>query len=320
MSGRTLVTGATGFLGTHLCETLCEKHGTIGATRRASSNIGRLDERPIEWHESDVLDPDAVQSAIEGYDQIYHLAGVGLQNADAETVRRVNRDGTENVLSAAYQAGVERVVFTSTAGTRRAANVADETDLATPIGAYQEGKAAAERVVEHYTEKGLDVVTAHPTSVFGTHDTAFTARLFRLVDDPKTVVHPPGGASIVGVNDLVAGLIGVMKRGRAHEAYILGGENLSYHEALKVIADVIEGYAPPIELPAALIRAAGLPVGIVNQLLGLRMFPFNQEMARLSTLNHFYSSRKAEDELGYEYQPFRHVVEDAWRWYQSAEM
>ncbi len=319
MSGETLVTGATGFLGTHLCAALCEEGETVGATRRSSSTVGRLDDLSLRWHEVDVLDPDAVRTAVDGYDRVYHLAGVGLQNADAETVRRVNRDGTRNVLAAAHEADVDRVVFTSTAGTRRADGVADETDLATPIGAYQEGKASAERAVEQYTRRGLDVVTAHPTSVFGPYDTSFTARLFSLVTDPKGIVHPPGGASIVDVDDVVAGLVAAMERGRSNEHYILGGENLHYRDALAIIAEVTGGRRPLVELPAPLIHAIGPVVGAANRTFGLRLFPFNREMAGLATSTHFYSSRKASEELDYEYTPFREVVADAWDWYRSTE-
>jgi dihydroflavonol-4-reductase len=318
MSPRSLVTGATGFLGHHLCAELCRRGTDVGATRRESSAVDRVADLPIEWHRADVLDPDAVRSAIEGYDRVYHLAGVGLQSADAATVRRVNREGTRHVLESAHETGVERVVFTSTAGTRRSASVADETDLATPIGAYQAGKASAERIADRYARAGLDVVTTHPTSVFGPGDTTFTSRLFDLVTDRKAVVHPPGGASIVGVDSVVSGLVAAMERGRAGDHYILGGQNLTYHDALSVIAAAVDGHAPPVELPAALIHAAGPVVGVLNRRLDRRVFPFNRRMARLATRTHFYSSEKASAELGYEHAPLQERVEDAWDWYRQA--
>jgi len=312
------VTGATGFLGSHLCERLVADGWDVTATRRASSDTSALAGQELEWVEADVLDGDAVADAVGSHDRVFHLAGIGLQAADADTVERVNREGTRNVLAAAEEVDVERLVFTSTAGTRRATGIATEEDVAEPIGAYQRGKAAAEELCDEYGERGLDVVTVHPTSIFGPRDEQFTGRLLGMVADPKMVVHPPGGASFVGVGDAVDGTIAAMERGEAGEHYLLAGENLRYAEALPIIAEEIGGRAPPVELPPALIHAAGPVVGTVNDRLGTRMFPFDAEMAQLSTSELFYSPRKAQRELGYSYRPLRELVASAWSWYQES--
>ncbi|MFC6838518.1 NAD-dependent epimerase/dehydratase family protein [Halomarina ordinaria] len=318
MSERALVTGATGFLGSHLCEALVEEGWDVTGTRRPTSDATALADVDMAWRTMDVLDPDSVRAAVEGHDVVFHLAGIGLQAGDAATVERVNRDGTEHVLAASEADDVERVVFTSTAGTRRAAGVASEADVARPIGAYQRGKAAAEELCDEYGDRGLDVVTVHPTSIFGPRDDDFTGRLFTLVENPLAVVHPPGGASFVGVSDVVDGTVAAAERGEAGAHYILGGENLTYAEALTVIATLVGGRKPAMELPPALIRAAGPVVGVVNDRLGTRMFPFDGEMARLSTKRLFYSSEKAREDLGYTYQPLRDLVPDAWAWYRNA--
>jgi dihydroflavonol-4-reductase len=309
-----LVTGATGFLGSHLCERLVADGWDVTATRRAGSDTSALAGQELEWVEADVLDGGAVADAVASHDRVFHLAGIGLQAADADTVERVNREGTRNVLAAAEEADVERLVFTSTAGTRRATGIATEEDVAEPIGAYQRGKAAAEELCDEYGKRGLDVVTVHPTSIFGPRDEQFTGRLLGMVADPKMVVHPPGGASFVGVGDAVDGTIAAMERGEAGEHYLLAGENLRYAEALPIIAEETGGRAPPVELPPALIHAAGPVVGTVNDRLGTRMFPFDAEMAQLSTSELFYSPRKAQRELGYSYRPLRELVAPAWSW------
>ncbi|WP_254547470.1 NAD-dependent epimerase/dehydratase family protein [Halomarina pelagica] len=319
MPDRALVTGATGFLGSHLCAALAEGDWEVTGTRRPTSDVSALDDVDVSWATMDVLDPDAVSAAVEGHDYVFHLAGIGLQAGDAETVERVNRDGTDHVLDAAREHGVERVLFTSTAGTRRARGTATEDDVAEPVGAYQRGKAAAEALCDEYGEAGLDVVTVHPTSIFGPRDENFTGRMFALVDNPLAVVHPPGGASFVGVDDVVDGIVAATERGAAGEHYVLGGENLTYSEALTVIATLVGGQKPAVELPPVLIHAAGPIVGRVNERLGTRMFPFDGEMARLSTKRLFYSSRKAREELGYTYRPLRDLVPDAWAWYRNAE-
>ena len=313
-----LVTGATGFLGTHLCERLVADGRDVTATRRASSDTAALEDLDIEFVEADVLDETAVADAVAGHDRVFHLAGIGLQAADAETVERVNREGTRNVLAAAHDAGVDRLVFTSTAGTRRTDGIATEADVAEPIGAYQRGKAAAEELCDEYGERGLDVVTVHPASIFGPRDEQFTGRLLGMVADPKMVVHPPGGASFVGVEDAVEGTVAAMERGDPGEHYLLAGENLRYAEALEIIAEETGGRAPLAQLPPALIHAAGPVVGAINDRLGTRMFPFDAEMARLSTSRLFYSPRQAQRELGYSYRPLRELVGPAWSWYQES--
>jgi dihydroflavonol-4-reductase len=315
-----LVTGATGFLGSHLCERLAADGWSVTGTRRASSDTSALDGLDVSLVEADVLDEAAVHEAVAGHDRVFHLAGVGLGAADAPTVERVNREGTRNVLAAAHETGCERVVFTSTAGTRRKpGGIATETDVAEPIGAYQRGKAAAEELCDEYGDRGLDVVTVHPTSVFGPRDESFTGRFLAMASDPKLAVHPPGGASFVGVEAVVDGTVAAMERGEPGEHYLLAGENLRFGEALDVIASEIGGHAPLAAVPAGAIHLAGPVVGAANERLGTRMFPFDAEMARLSTRELFYSPRKAQRELGYSYRPLSDLVAPAWSWFRSSE-
>lgn len=311
-----LVTGATGFLGSHLCEALVARGWDVTGTRRASSDTSTLAGVDMAWVEADVLDETAVREAVAGHERVFHLAGVGLQNAAAPVVARVNREGTRNVLDAAHETGVSRVLFASTAGTRRRPDgIATEADVAPPIGAYQAGKAAAEEYCETYGARGLDVVTVHPTSIFGPRDATFTGRLLWMASDPKLLVHPPGGASFVGVMDVVEGTIAAMERGDPGEHYLLAGENLRFAEAVTIIADAIDGHAPLAAVPARMIHAAGPVVGRINRWLGTRLFPFDAEMSLLSTKSLFYSARKAQRDLGYTYRPLRELVPAAWAWY-----
>lgn len=316
MSADALVTGASGFLGSYLLDRLAAEDGAVTATRHSSPPPDESD-GDVRWVQLDILDEAAVEAAVDGHDEVYHLAGTGLQSSDERTVRAVNEIGTRNVVEACLDAEVERLVFTSTAGTRRAEGIADETDLAAPIGAYQQSKAAAERIVDAATGRGLDTVTVHPTSIFGPGDEGFTGRFFTLASDPKLFAHPPGGASFVGVEDVADGIVRAMKRGAPGEHYILGGENLRYREALDVIAEEIDGSAPRITVPAAAIRAVGPVAGVVNRRTGRRIFPFNAEMAELATDTHFYTSAKAREELGYEHRPFRETVLPAWEWFRT---
>jgi dihydroflavonol-4-reductase len=318
-AGSVLVTGATGFLGSHLCRDLAVAGQDVRALCRPSSDRSVLADADVEWVVGDVTDRERMHEVVDGCERVYHLAGVGLAAADERTVRRVNVLGTEAVLDASLAANVDRVVFTSTAGTRRAEGVADETDVATPVGAYQESKARAESLVDRAGERGLDVVTVHPTSVFGPGDTEFTGRLFTLATNPAMVASLPGGVSFVGVADVVDGIRAAMVEGVAGEHYLLGGENHTFADALRIIADEIDGSRPLVTVPDPFVHAAGYAAEFAGKYAGVRVFPFDRDMARLATSELFYSSAKARRELGYEYRPLRELVGPAAAWYRGRE-
>lgn len=315
MSGSVLVTGATGLLGSTLCRELATDGWDVRAMRRESSNVDHLDDLEMEWCVGDVRTLADCRRAVRGCEYVVHLAGLGLADADVETVTETNLRGTENVLESCDAEGVDRLVFASTAGTRRSDGVADETDAAVPIGAYQRSKADAETAVHEYVDDGLDAVVVHPTSVFGPGDQTFTARLCTLALEPTMPAYLPGGASFVHPVDVARGMRAALVRGTPGEHYILGGENLTYREALAVISSAGDGYQPPVRVPRSVVRAAGHVAGALDTYGDVRMFPFDPDMARLATQKLFYSSEKAVNELGYSYRPFEAHVDAAIDWY-----
>jgi dihydroflavonol-4-reductase len=312
------VTGATGFLGSTLCRRLLEAGWTVRGLSRPTSDRGELD--AVDWHVGDLFADETLRELVDGADAVFHLAGIGLWDAGPETVWDVNRRGTAQVLEACRRTDVGRLVFTSTAGTRRpqdGTDFADETDVAEPIGAYQASKAEAETLVDRYARTDGDAVTVHPTSIFGPGDEAFTAQLLSMGADRTMPAHLPGGLSIVGVSDVVDGLVAAAERGTSGEHYILGGENLTYDRAVSRIADAVDGSPARIRVPATAIHAAGPVAEVVGAVSDRRLFPFDREMAHLATRRLFYTSRKASAELGYEYQPLEAHVPEAMAWYQS---
>lgn len=317
MTGPVLVTGATGFLGSHLCRALVADGREVRALCRPSSDRSVLSDTDVEWVVGDVTDRTRMETVVGPCSRVYHLAGVGLATASAPTVWRVNVRGTEAVLDASLSTGTGRVVFTSTAGTRRSDGVADETDLVTPVGAYQESKARAESLVDRACDRGLDAVTVHPTSVFGPGDTEFTGRILGLATNPAMVAALPGGVSFVGVGDTVDGIRAAMARGESGEHYILGGENHRFVDALGIVADEVGGTRPLVTVPAPVVHAAGYAAEAADRYAGLRVFPFDRDMARLATRELFYSSAKASRELGYDYRPLREIVAPAAEWYRG---
>ncbi|NKE37596.1 NAD-dependent epimerase/dehydratase family protein [Natronococcus sp. JC468] len=319
MTGNTAaVTGATGFLGTHLCEYLRSEGWEVrGLSRPGSERNGHED---LEWYVGDLFDRGVLESLVDGSDAVFHLAGASLWSADPETVHRVNREGTATLLEACAATDAGRVVFTSTSGTRRPNGgdpVADETDVAEPIGAYQASKARAEALVDRYAERTGDAVTVHPTSIFGPGDRNFTAQLLAMGIEPTMPAYLPGGLSVVGVDDVVAGIVAAGERGECGEHYILGGENLTYDRAVSRIADALEGTPARLPVPATAIHAAGPVAELVDATTGRRVFPFDRRMARLATRRLFYTSRKAHEELGYTYRPLEAHLPEAAAWYRD---
>ncbi|MFC6718269.1 NAD-dependent epimerase/dehydratase family protein [Natrialbaceae archaeon GCM10025810] len=315
------VTGATGFLGSRLCERLLEEGWDVRALSRPTSDRGDLaDAEGIEWYVGDLFEPSVLRLLVDDVDVVFHLAGIGLWSGDAETVRRVNVDGTRNVLSACADAEVGRVVFTSTSGTRRVdegGGVADETDVAEPIGAYQESKAEAEALVDEYAETVGEAVTVHPTSIFGSGDETFTAQLLAMAVEPYFVAHLPGGLSVVGVSDVVDGLLLAAERGESGEHYILGGENVTIRRAVSRIANYVDGTPARVPVPSAAIRAAGPVAEVAGAVADVRVFPFDRRMADLATKRLYYDSGKAHEELGYAFRPLEAHVPEAMEWYRS---
>ncbi|WP_436926726.1 SDR family NAD(P)-dependent oxidoreductase [Halosimplex amylolyticum] len=318
MSGTVLVTGSSGTIGSALCRELLDEGWSVRALRRETSSISHLEDLSMTWHVGDVTRAADCQEAVTGVDHVVHLAGAGLTDASPKTVREVNVTGTENVLRSSRRAGVERFVFASTAGTRRCDGIADETDTAPPVGAYQESKADAEALVDAYVEEGFDAVTVHPTSVFAPGDEAFTGRLCKMALDPKFFAALPGGASFVSATDVATGIRLALERGDSGEHYILGGENLTYREALSVIAESADGNVPPIEIPRPIVIALGHAAERLESTVEIRAFPYDPDMARLATERMFYSSGKAQEALGYEYRPLTDHVGAALDWFQHA--
>lgn len=316
MSETVFVTGATGFIGQRLCDELSDRgYRIIGMSRKQpqSSSVDK-------WIVGDVRSNEPVREGISESDYVFHLAGISLTDGSGKKVKEVNVEGTRNVVTAALDADIERLVYTSSAGALAnpsKGSIVSETDQRELIGGYQRSKAMAEDVVREHVEDGLDAVIVNPTSVFGPGDEKFTSRLLTMASEPKFFVYFPGGGSIVNVDDVVQGHIAALENGNTGEQYILGGENLTYHEAVSILANQMDGSPPVVPIPAAAIRLLGPVAGSIDAVFGKRIFPFNTQMSKLATQSRFFSSEKAERELGYEYEELAEHAPAAIEWYQN---
>ncbi len=318
---QVLLTGATGFLGSHVARALVAAGHAVRALARPSSSRAILsDVLAIEWVTGDVLDVASLRAAVRGCDAVVHAAAVvDFAPRHAARQREVNVEGTRHLLDAARAAGVRRFVHTSsvaTIGRAREGAIADEdTRYDWPIGlGYNESKRDSERLVMR--AEAIETVCVNPALVFGPGEVyARTLPLFRLAKWGLLPLVPPGGTTLCDVRDVADAHVAALTRGQPGARYILGGPQLTFRELATTIAEVTRGARPLAELPAGLLRAAALPVA----LLGRAGVPLPFSAANLTYLGQksYYSSARAEAALGYRTRPAAETLGDAARWYEA---
>ena len=318
---RILVTGATGFVGGQLAAELVRRGHAVRVLRRASSSLIALEGLEVEHVIGDILEPAAVARAVTGCERVFHVAAVSTYlRSTKEQLYRVNVEGTRIVMAACLQAGVPRVVHTSSAaaiGIRRegvAANEETPFDAFSASWAYADSKHRAEAEVQRAVAAGLQAVIVNPAAVVGPGDHYLVASAGIELASRQPLLVPPGGLCVVDVAAVVAGHLAAAERGRVGERYILGGENLTTMQLMAIIAE-ITGLRPPRgALPRWVLGPAAGAVDIFNRLSG-RPPMISGEQLRLAALSVYYDSSKAVAELDYPMLPIRPAAEQAYRWY-----
>ena len=327
-SGLVLVTGAAGFVGSAVARALAADGFPLRLLVRASSDPRNLADLPGERVEADLRDADAVAQAMRGVRYVFHVAAdYRLWARDPEEIVRNNRDTTANVMRAARAAGVERVVYTSSVATLLPdpAGPADETRPARPdeaIGAYKRSKVIAERLVERMVaDERLPAVIVNPSTPIGPRDVkpTPTGRIIVEAANGRMPAFVDSGLNLVHVDDVAAGHLAALDRGRIGERYVLGGQDASLAEMLAEIAALVGGRPPRIAIP----RAPLFPLAWANEALARATGrePFlTRDALRMARHRMFYSSAKAERELGYRARPYREALADAIAWFRAAGM
>jgi dihydroflavonol-4-reductase len=321
-----LVTGATGCVGANIVEALLKRGYTVRALRRASSSLRALAGLEPELVTGDVLDLPSLCAALEGCDGVFHAAAISQYwRNEPATIYAVNVEGTRNVLRAAQETGVRRIVFTSSVGAlgqpARQGALLDETaafNLPPARFPYGHSKALAEAEVQQAIAGGLlEAIIVNPATVIGRRDVGFVGGEFlRTARQGKAVAAPPGGVGIISASAVGRGHVLAYERGRSGERYILSGENVLYRQLMRTVAEVVGVRPPAFVIPApALALAAGV-VDVLRRLRGAPLLVEGNQM-RLSTRRLFYDTSKAERELGLTPVSARSAVEEAWAWYQA---
>jgi dihydroflavonol-4-reductase len=325
MSGRALVTGATGFVGAHVVRALLARGLRVrclvrGASRR--DNIAGLD---VEVAQGDLTDPPSLRRAVAGCELVFHCAAdYRLWARDPARIMAVNVEGTRNVLEAAAEAGVRRTVHTSSVsalGLPAHGEVADET---TPvrsgdvIGPYKRSKFLAEQEAAGFAEAGLDVVIVYPSTPVGelVVRPSPTGRIIVDTLRGRMPAYVDTGLNLIDVRDVAEGHVLAAERGVAGERYILGHRNLSLRDMLAMIADCADVRAPGIRLPHWVPLAAAHVAEAWARLGGGEPYP-SVDAVRMSRHRMHFDSSRAVRELGLPQSPVEAAIARAVAWFRE---
>jgi dihydroflavonol-4-reductase len=322
-----LVTGASGFVGSAVLRALAARGLRARALVRPSSPRGNLTDVDCEIVEGDMRHTADVCQALEGARVLYHVAAdYRLWAREPLEIIRANLEGTRTVMEAALSRGVERIVYTSSVATLRAPDEPVAIDETAPlaegegIGAYKESKIAAERLVERLVaDRGLPAVIVMPSTPIGPRDIkpTPTGRVILEAAQGKIPAFVDTGLNLVHVDDVAAGHLLAMDKGRIGERYILGGQDASLREMLGEIARLTGRSAPTVNLPRTPLYPVAWAAETVARFTGREPL-ITRDALRMASHHMFFSSAKAERELGYTARPYALALADALAWFRTA--
>jgi dihydroflavonol-4-reductase len=321
----TLVTGATGFVGSHVARQLVNAGQPVRILSRRKSNLGVLEGLTFERVEGDLRHAASLERAMAGITRVFHVAAdYRLWTPRPEEIYESNVNGTRLLLEAAERAGVERFIYTSTVATiavpRPGALPNEETraELGEMIGHYKRSKFLAEQEAEAAAARGVPVVIVNPTTPVGPGDwkPTPTGRIILDFVNGKMPAYVDTGLNVAAVEDVAAGHLLAAEKGRVGQRYILGGRNMTLKQILDVLAVITGRPAPRVKLPHAVALAAGYADEFVARLMG-REPQIPVEGVKMSKHRMFVASDKAEKELGYQPTSVEAALERAVEWYQS---
>jgi dihydroflavonol-4-reductase len=280
----------------------------------------------VECVEGDLRDPSSLSRAMRGVERVFHLAAdYRLWARDPEEIYRSNVQGTRSLIAAARDAGVERIVYTSTVATiavpaQDGALPNEETraTLEQMIGHYKRSKFLAEREAIDAAAAGAPVVIVNPTAPVGPGDwkPTPTGRIILDFLNGKMPAYVDTGLNVVAVEDVAAGHVLAAEKGRIGERYILGGVNMTLKQILDVLSKIAGRPAPRVKMPHAVALAAGYADQWFSRLIG-REPQIPVEGVKMSRHRMFVGSNKAEREFGYCPGPVEGALERAVRWYEE---
>ena len=325
-SDKVLVTGASGFVGSAVARKLKERGFAVRALVRDTSPTSHLTDVELEFAKGDLRDAASVTEAMRGVRYVFHVAAdYRLWARDPHEIVRNNLASTRNIMEAAREAGVERIVYTSSVATLKCRQEGPSSDETMPlkeeqaIGAYKRSKVAAERLVEQMAAQGLPAVIVNPSTPIGPCDVkpTPTGRIIVEAAAGRMPAFVDTGLNMVHVEDVAEGHMLAFDKGRIGERYILGGQNATLSDILAVVAGEMGRKAPKIKIP----RGAIVPLAVAAEMVARRTGkePFvTLDGLRMSKNRMFFTAAKAERELGYKARPYAEGIKDAIAWFQRS--
>lgn len=322
-----LVTGGSGFVGSAVLRALGGRGLKLRALVRATSSRANFEGVDCEIVEGDMADAAAMRRAMTGVRYIFHVAAdYRLWARNPSDIMRANVDGTTAVMDAALVCSVKKIVYTSSVATLRAGGASAPVDETAPlnegegVGVYKNSKVAAERLVERMiADAGLPAVIVMPSTPIGPRDVKPTPTGRILVEAAmgRIPAFVDTGLNLVHVDDVAAGHITAMEKGVIGERYILGGQDVSLRQMLADIARLTGRKAPTVNLPRAPLYPLAWAAEAVAQITGREPF-VTRDALDMAAHHMFFTSVKAERDLGYQARPYGEALADALTWFRAA--
>ncbi len=322
---RALVTGASGFVGAAIARALVSAGWEVRVLIRAASDRTNLRNLPLDIAVGDLTDAASLRGPLAGCEALFHVAAdYRLGAPDPSQLYHTNVEGTRNLLTAAGEAGIGKIVYTSsvaTMGIPADGSPGDErspVSLAAMIGHYKRSKFLAERLVLEAASAGTPAVIVNPSTPVGPGDVKPTPTGQLVLDAAagRMPAYVDTGLNIVHVDDVAAGHLLAFHHGRAGERYILGGDDMTLQQILSHIAQLVGRKPPRIRLPYAAVLPMAYVAEAVSKITG-RSGRLTLEGVRMSRKHMFFSSAKATRELGYQWRPAAGAFDDAVRWFRE---
>ena len=320
------VTGATGFLGSHVARALIAQGAQLRLLVRPSSDLRNIADLNTERVAGDLRDPASFEKALSGCEALFHVAAdYRLWVRDPEQMYRSNVDGTRALIEAARKQGVRRIVYTSSVATMGFGSNGTQADedspvsLAEMIGPYKRSKFMAEQVAFEAARAGVDVVMVNPTTPIGERDLKPTPTGRIVVDflKKKFPAYVDTGLNLVDATECARGHVLALEKGRRGERYILGGENLTLTQILDRLNAITGLPSPKVKLPYVFALAAGVvDETVTGRLLG-REPRATIDAVRMGRKKMFVTSAKAELELGWRSVPVDDALRRSVEWFRA---
>jgi len=323
------VTGGTGFLGSHVARILCERGDRVRLLVRSTSNLNLVKDLPIETVVGDLREPETLVNLLNGCSTLYHVAAdYRLWSPNPKELYSSNVDGTRNILAAARESGLQKIVYTSTVGSlgipKDGSSGTEDTpvSLEDMVGHYKRSKFLAEQVALEFASNGLPVVIVNPSTPVGPGDIKPTPTGKIIVDFIKGRIpaYVDTGLNLIDVRDAAIGHVLAAEKGKVGQKYILGNRNMTLAETLGMVAMISGKQSPKRKIPHSVAYIVGALSTAWSDFITHKPPIVSLESVRMSRKKMFFSPAKAVNELGLPQSPIETAISDAIGWFREHEM